>query len=96
METFKDFIDMFNEITVHKYRPIASYEHAFKARLKDGFTFEEMRQAVQNAANHPFLRGENPGKKDYLTPEYILRPNKLQEWIETKGKPLIGSQSYYD
>lgn len=99
MEEFKlsDFIEMFNAVTGRRYRPIASYGPAFKARLAEGYKFEDFRDSVSNAAKDPFLRGANKHARDYLTPEYILRPGKFLDWLnKPMTKAIIGSPEYYD
>lgn len=44
-----------------------------KARLKDGYTVDQLRLAVRGAYADPFMRGENDRKTDYCWPETIFR-----------------------
>ena len=79
--SLKEVVDYFNEKVGTKHKPINKLEGMLKARLKDGFTKEEIFKAIDNAKTSKFLMGENDNKKRYLTPEYILRADKLDVWV---------------
>lgn len=80
----EDFIKAFNGLLGTRYRPNESLARNLHARLKEGYSMEDIIQAVTNASEDDFLRGDNQNGRHYLTPEYILRPNKLQEWLNAK------------
>jgi uncharacterized phage protein (TIGR02220 family) len=71
------FVEKFNSITGKKHRGDPKSEKQFNARLKENFTLDEILKATENANNDTYLR-ENI---QYLTPEYITRPDKLQKWM---------------
>lgn len=61
----------------------------FRARLKEGYTTEQIIQAVQNCFNDQYHK-ENP---NYLTPEFILRNDKLDKYVNyTKVTTSTGVQ----
>jgi uncharacterized phage protein (TIGR02220 family) len=91
-----EFIDEMNRLTGKKYRPTAKVSTAYKARLRDGYTQEEMLLAVKNASKDKFMRGENESKRDYLTPEYILRQDKLDQWLNFEPEKQKGFRSAKD
>jgi uncharacterized phage protein (TIGR02220 family) len=74
------FIKFFNEVTKSKFKGSQKVRDKFNTRLKEGWTLKEIGKAVKNAANDDYLMGDNPGNRKYLTPEYILRADKLDEW----------------
>ena len=77
----EDLLKFLNERVNKKYRSIP--EANLNARLKDGYTFEEIKKAIVNASNDPFQI-----ETDYkhLTLEYILRKNQLDKWINVSSK----------
>jgi uncharacterized phage protein (TIGR02220 family) len=78
---FQKFISFFNNETGTKYRATKKIESQFKARIEEGFTIQDIEKAVMNAKTDAFLMGKNDRNTRYLTPEFILRPDKLDKWI---------------
>ena len=78
---YPEFIGSFNRIVGSNHRPTVKVKRKFNARLNDGYTLNEMVEAVKKAKANDFLMGKNENKKRYLTPEYILREDKLDEWL---------------
>lgn len=75
-----DFIARFNELTGKRHqpnRPDSKFKRELSARLKEGWTLDQIFQAVEAASADPFHKEH---KKAYLTPEYICRSNQLQKW----------------
>lgn len=89
---FKIFIEKFNEKKGSKFKETAKSRSSFQARKKEGFTLQDILSAVNNCLVDDFHR-ENP---QYLTPEFILRPDKLQKYLNAKprGKPKIRKLNY--
>lgn len=77
-EIYISYLSHLNLCTNKKYRGSPKAKAAFFARLKDGYTFEEITKAISNASNDPFHR-EN--KYDYLTPEFFTRADKLDKFL---------------
>lgn len=78
---FNKFISYFNSKAGRKFRVTESVKTKLKARLKD-YTKIEIIQAIDNAHLDTFHK-ENNFK--YLTPEFILRPDKLEKFINQQA-----------
>jgi len=75
------FLEKFNSICNSKYRGNEKIKKQLNARLKEGFTIEEIFTAIEKASKSKFLMGKNEDKKKYLSPEYITRADKLDQWL---------------
>lgn len=71
------FIQKFNSITGRGFRGGDKERKQFSDRLKDGFSVENMEIATVNCFRDKF-HIENP---QYLTPEFILRHDKLEKYL---------------
>jgi len=71
------FVTYFNSIGDRQFKVTDKVKAALKARLKD-YTKEEIAKAIQKAHKDPY-HIENNFK--YLTPEFILRPEKLEMFL---------------
>lgn len=74
---FNKFINYFNSKAGRKFRVTEAIKTKLKARLKD-YTKIEIIQAIDNAHLDAYHK-ENNFK--YLTPEFILRPDKLEKFL---------------
>lgn len=74
---FAGFIGEFNLITARDFKGGKKERQAFRARLKEGFNVEQMVRATLNCFNDKFHQ-DNP---HYLTPEFILRHDKLEKYL---------------
>lgn len=91
------FVEEFNKIkgTPQKparYKADSKIDSLLKARLKN-YTPQEILTAVRNCKNDPYHL-ENP---KYLTPEFILRADKLQKYLNAQELPkknMIGDNLY--
>lgn len=72
-----DFINYFNGISKRSFRLNDKLKSSFKTRLKD-YTIEQIYEAVKNAHKDDFHKGNN---FKYLTPEFILRVDKLEMFL---------------
>lgn len=70
-------VEIFNKITNREFRGDSKSRSAFNARIKQGYTLDDFEAAITAASQDRYLK-ENP---QYLTPEYITRENKLQQWM---------------
>lgn len=86
-DEFEIFIERFNTITGRNFRGGKKEQGMLRARLKD-FTMREICTAVMNCFNDKFHQ-ENP---NYLTPEFILRPDKLEKYLNYV-RPVPGKES---
>ena len=68
------FVEQFNAIRGTKFKPTDKVCRQFNARLKEGFTTEQMLDALKNAMQDDFHKGN--GFK-YLTPEFFTRSDKI-------------------
>lgn len=82
-DIFVRFINKFNEITGKNFKGGDRERSALNARLAEGFTTKDIGTAILKASQDPYLCGDNEGGKWYLTPEYILRRNKLEQWVNS-------------
>lgn len=74
---FADFIAEFNLITGRAFKGGKKERQAFRSRIRDGFTSAQIERAVFNCFNDAWHQ-QNP---NYLTPEFILRPDKLEKYL---------------
>lgn len=70
-------IDGFNEITGRDFRGDDKTKRQLNGRLKEGYTIEEILLATKACFNSEYHR-KNP---QYLTPEFITRSDKLQQYL---------------
>lgn len=81
LKEYSLFLQRFNTILSTRYRGSDKVKRQFNARLREGYTLDEILKAVENASKDEFLMGKNENHKKYLTPEYILRANILDKWL---------------
>jgi len=77
------FIETFNKITEKNFKPSETLEKSLNQRVGEGYTTADIVTAIKKAYEDPYLCGENESSKWYLTPEYILRKNKLDQWLHS-------------
>lgn len=84
-----DFIEKFNSIKKSKFKMTSKVKSSLAARLKDGYTLEQIITAVQNCNSDQYHK-ENP---QYLTPEFILRVDKLEKYLNYQKKSIANHQT---
>lgn len=76
--------DNFNELTGKKTKVVSDKaKRQIKARLKEGYTKQDLWNAIVNCFNDPYHK-ENP---KYLTLEFISRSDKMEKYSEDIKKP---------
>lgn len=96
-ETYNNFIMRFNKLLSTHYKGNDKTRHQLNARVADGYTVDDILKATKNASLNKFLMGDNQNSKRYLTPEYITRADKLDDWFnctveESKDNGFNGSE----
>lgn len=91
-DSYKNFLQGFNSIVSSSYKGSDKVYKQFEARLKEGYTLKDIAIAIRNASGDEYLMGKNEGNKRYLTPEYILRSNKLDQWLNATPTKKTGMQ----
>jgi hypothetical protein len=82
-----EFLERFNVATKKKHRTLPDKAlRQFKARLKDGYTIDDMIMATLNAYDSDHHRKSNHKN---LTPEFITRGDKLEMWLNAEKKPSV-------
>lgn len=71
------FVEFFNSVKGRNFRKNKKIEMALNARLKE-YTKEEIKKSVINAHNDVY---HIETKYKYLTPDFILRPDKLDKFL---------------
>jgi len=73
----------------------AKRDKAIKARLKEGYTVDQIKQAIDGCRNDPFSMGQNDRQKPFNDIELICRTGeKLESFMETIGnEKIINGQS---
>jgi len=73
----------------------AKRDKAIKARLKEGYTVEQIKQAIDGCRNDPFSMGQNDRQKPFNDIELICRTGeKLESFMETIcNEKIINGQS---
>lgn len=81
-ESYHELLSYLNKATGKNHRTISGkVMKAIRARMKEGATCDELKQAISNAAADDFHKGN--GYK-YLTLEYITRPDQFEKWLNAK------------
>lgn len=88
---FLDFIAMYNRIMNRTARGDQKTLESFKARVREGWTLEDMESALKEARLDTWHR--DSGFK-WLTTEYITRDDKLNKYLSNRPKPKQNSQTY--
>jgi uncharacterized phage protein (TIGR02220 family) len=78
---YSSFLFFLNQTLKKNYRGDSKSKVSFKNRLKEGFTLKDIEYAIKIIAADPFHR-DNQYK--YATPEFILRPDKLDRFLNMK------------
>ncbi len=78
---WKALIGYFNQVTGKKSRTVDKKAKAqLLARLKEGYTKDDIGKAIRNCAND---RHHKENNLKWLTLEFISRPNQFDKWINT-------------
>lgn len=78
---WKALIGYFNQVTGKKSRTVDKKAKAqLLARLKDGYTKDDIGKAIRNCANDSYHKENN---LKWLTLEFISRPNQFDKWLNT-------------
>lgn len=78
------FVELVNSLTGKKFKATSKINLAWKARVKEGYSLEDVTKAIKNAMADSF-HVENQFK--HLTAEFFTRSDKLEKWINTEPKP---------
>lgn len=95
---YKKFVDKFNSFANRSFRVTDKIKSALNARLKD-YDKKEIISAIEKAHKDEFHISSN---FKYLTPEFILRPDKLEKFLNQqsngtqKTKSAIGAGNHSD
>jgi uncharacterized phage protein (TIGR02220 family) len=81
------FVDGFNEIKKSKFRTTKQLESKFNARLKEGYTVENMLEALKVAMKDKY---HIDTAFKYLTPEFFTRSDKLERFMNQKQSDNSG------
>lgn len=74
----QDVIDCLEQNTKRRFRKINdSVRSKFNARIKDGYTIEDIKTAIVNASQNQYHKETG---FQYLTPEFFSRPATLDKW----------------
>lgn len=90
-DKLKYFMKLFNETkgTPQKpaqYKAIDKVKSAFRNRLKDGYKSSDFKRAIENCKKDPH---HIESKLKYLTPEFILRSDKLEMYLNFSAQKQI-------
>lgn len=75
-----EFLSFFNQLKGSQFKGSDKVKKSFNARLNDGYSLEDIKTATLKCFNTVFHQ-ENP---KYLTPEFILRPDKMEMYLNAK------------
>ena len=89
---FSFFINSLNSILGKKFKDGETYKNSFKARINDGYSVEQMLTAIKNAKADKYHL-DNGFK--YLTPEFILRVDKLERFLNISNT-ILPDKEYID
>ena len=82
---FEKLIEFINKNTGRNFKVInKTVKGKYLARLKDGYSKQDILDAVSNSIKSDFHKGEN---FKYLTPEFFSRSETLDKYSNTNNKP---------
>lgn len=90
---YEDFIVDFNLLTKRSYVGDAKSKGYFNARVKEGFKQEQFKRAISNCMADRYHVETN---LQHLTPEFILRQDKLQKFLNSAAgtsSPSVAASS---
>lgn len=82
-DIYVGFVKFLNSELKRDYKGTQSSRKQFNARIKEGFTLEDFKQAVRNAKADPFHK-ENGYR--YITPDFLTKSDKLDKFRQSAGK----------
>lgn len=93
-DIYVGFIKSFNEIKGSKYKATEKVKKQFNARMKEGFTVDQMLAALKNAMQSEYHIKNN---LRFLTPEFFTRSDKIELYCNDSGEKNKKSQEqiYY-
>jgi len=74
---YHGFLNFFNSLKGSGFKGSDKVRKSFNARITEGYTMDDIQKAIKNCYNTPYHQ-ENP---KFLTPEFILRPDKLEMYL---------------
>lgn len=78
---FSSLLDFINTTTKRSFKTInKAVKKSYIARLKDGYTKDDIKQAIVNAVNTQYHKDNN---NQYLTPEFFSRGATLDKYSQT-------------
>ena len=83
--SYEEFIQMVNRTLDSQFRGDAKSKKSFTARMKDGYTIEQIEIALKAAMQMDIHR---QSEFTYLTPEFITRQDKLEMYVNRKSAPV--------
>lgn len=81
-DLISDFIRKFNEIRKTRFKVTEKVKNQFHARLKEGFTVEQMLDALKAAMKD---KHHIDTAFKYLTPEFFTRSDKIERFLNQTG-----------
>lgn len=77
IDPLTDWLETLNLMFDRSFKPIDKVKKAYNARIKDGYTPQEMLDALENVKNDKY---HIETKYKYVTPEFMTRPDKLEKF----------------
>ena len=77
------FIDVFNKLSRKQYKATARVRELFEVQLKQGFTGEEMKKAIENLYSPGNTWHRKSGYVE-ATPEFLLTGDRLNKYLNAK------------
>lgn len=86
---FEAILNHINTVLGKKYRGFNdAVKKKYAARLKEGFTIDDIKKAINNASKS---RNHRENNYTYLTPEFFSRADKIEMWLNA-GDGLLPDQ----
>ena len=89
-DDFKKFIADFNQIKKSKYKATKPVQTSFNARIREGYTAEQMLQVLKNAM---LMRNHIESSFRYLTPEFCTRSSKLEMYTNNAKSVQVNDEN---
>jgi hypothetical protein len=90
-QIWNHYVQVFGGFFPRKLTLTAKRKNAIQARLKDGYTVEDITLAISNIRRSPFHCGKNDGNKFHADITFICRDGgKVEEWMNHQGGAQFG------
>lgn len=98
-DEYSELLQIINTLTGRQFRGDSKSQKQFAARIKQGWTMDQFRKAIENATANQYHIESN---FQYITPEFITREDKLDKFnagtsnVQSSNRRIVGKTTEQD